>query len=147
MCLKTLHNDKQKKEFLDTLDDETTVYKAVIVKENYYYPPYIENDFRYVEGLNVDKATGNICVLGKQFNDRDTFEYQKGFHFFLKEQDAIDKLLFLRHIDEKQRYVLIKCQIKKEWITSVGTEYKIAKNGVDFSNVVVTDRAIFPKVE
>lgn len=139
MCLRVLHNRKEKQKVIDQLkvdeDGYVSLYKVVHVRggrrgEEGYWPRFRSLGFReYKKGL--DKATGpwwkasSYGVLTGHF-------YKHGFYFTTTRDDEEEEYSF--------NIKTIICKVKKEWITATGVD-EIAAGCI----TIIAKKAIFPK--
>jgi len=146
MCLATINSKEEIDEFKKTIPPEgITVYKVVNVYKEKYYPLFLYTSIPFRSGLNKANTTQKIRTDRWLKYDNyiyqayDNYIYQAGFHFFTNKEDAerYNKWHGLH-------YKVIKCKIKKSWITSVGMN-KIGEEIEEYGQTVVTNKAIFPK--
>ena len=123
MCLQTRLTGKEKKEFLDELPDEITVWKVVTRLGKRYRT----DCRRFSLHAGVVEFPQNIIVP-----DDDYYEpnYRGGGHFFLHYKGA---KRWAYNVGDK----IVRCKIKKEWINTVGKQ--------SGHIVVVVKKAVFPK--
>lgn len=155
MCLKTAYSDKEKEKLKSKISAKgLTVYKVVGVKNNQYFPTAKKTKTPYKVGEDLaDTTNKNIPTYHSK-------SYVAGFHFFLKKKDAkhyMKKFVatindqtgwiqcMAEHMEEQlfEEYIVIKCVVKKSWITTYGGE-NLDTDDKEFP-CIVTKKAIFPE--
>lgn len=123
MCLQTIWTDEEMEEWLEEQPEVIEVCKHAFHYEHNSHWESPATSYTYKNGHN--KANITIKLLaGKGM-------YWSGFHFSLK------PILWFEKYSSHER---IKCLIKKEWITTIGTEIWGSKQYI----VIVASQAIFP---
>lgn len=134
------------------------VYKVVVVRSGKYYPPYKNTRKSYAEGINKAEMSAidfPVFLYGEKasaegIKNRVIWgsggKYQAGFHFLLSKRKAQTLFKRMSSFYNEFKFEMIECIVKKEWITTVGTEevYKIYDNKV-YATIIVAKKAIFPK--
>jgi hypothetical protein len=134
MCLHELLPKEKKQKILDKIPREgLTVYKIVDTYSGKMYPMCKNISIAYETGIN--EACTNSIIRDRFMSNSAGFSpsYRSGFHFY-KTRDAAAKSSFWRKDGEA---IIIKCIVKKSWITEIGKEYGRI--------VLVAKKAIFPK--
>ncbi len=146
MCLRRKLSEDDKKKIIDKIDKKgMKVYKLVKVMDSVYYPIYFNVNRPYEEGVN-EAEVGNVWTSYG-------FSYSSGYHFYKSERTAN------RHCEHMSRSIgtraacysikVIECIVKKSWVSEIGTQCGVMKNGRlakrDRVKVVVAKKAIFPK--
>ena len=125
MCLDRVYAKKEKQELLDSLPEEFTVWKVLVLRHNREYK--YKTDCRGVPVYAGEMRFKCNVIDGSMYGDP---KYRGGGHFWLHKEGAdywgcdINKT--------------VKCRIDKRWITNIGTQ-----DGIGI--VVVAKKAIFPK--
>jgi hypothetical protein len=131
MCLHKLLPKEQKQKILDKISREgITVYKVVRMGNlNRIYPLYrfVYDEFR--PGKNEAKTHKRIAIENSPRKSKNL--YKSGFHFYKTKKSAIKKQM------DYSNSIIIKCIVKKSWITEIGKEH----DGI----VIVAKKAIFPE--
>lgn len=117
MCLHNVYSKEKQQRILDKLPNVIEVYKTV----NYHNGGYraLFRNFRFLTGSNKAKGTTRDVDFGR---------YRAGFHSFKSLHGAKRWGWY--------RKVIVKCKIKKAWITAVGCQGD--------SVVFVTNKIIMP---
>ncbi len=124
MCLARIYSDDEMAEYLEGQPEVIEVWKIVKYQQGCFEPAIREG--LYKDGFNTTKSQ-KISVS----NNR---TYWSGYHFFTSRPD-----------DEKcaqQRIVVIKCLVKKEWISAIGVQRWGDVPDIDV--IIVSPQAIFP---
>jgi hypothetical protein len=143
MCLKTKLSIKEQNKITKDIGKEgIEVYKVVGIGVRGYHPLCIRNKGSYKEG--IDEADGGSIY------DFGIVSYKAGFHFYLTKKDADKALVEVNHcfvLNQLAEFVfqgeykVIKCIVKKSWITTIGEDNM---SGI-FATTLVAKKAIFPK--
>lgn len=135
MCLSEIWTDEQMEEWLAGQGEVIEVWKvsetAKGIHSNWYSGVPCQNYSGYTEAF-----------IDKKIETTSGFSYWAGFHFYIYKKDAKQFLDFINQTKEcfpQYRPVVIKCFVKKEWITAIGKD----KNR--FCLCVVASQAIFPR--
>ena len=148
MCLRLIHNEEEKQEFLDNITEEgIEVYKVVYIDREGEMWSACRHAFRYDGTMEEEKDFMLDASLGGK--------YRVGFHFFAEKTPAQQMCNYgnniLRRRPERQdgHYKIIACNIKKEWIVAVGKEHRYPQTDTILDDkyldtVIVTKKAIFP---
>lgn len=135
MCLESVDKIKVQNKIKNTFPEgEFVVYKLVEVKSNGYYPSFRASFGKYKEGMN------SAHIIGVIFINNDM--YIPGFHFWITKKAAEkNKEHMEKYAYSDEKYVVIECKIKKEWITTTGQNDTSCDQP---ARAIVTDKAIFP---
>jgi hypothetical protein len=159
MCLQVKYTEEQRKQITEQ-KDEFEVYKVIAkhVDGIGYVPPfsvitlpssrYIDRDL-YKNGLN--EADTSMSIHYKRGPGLYFLKYDSGFHFYEKEINAKETAEFLNKNYNgagKYQYSVIKCTVKREWITDIGEEWGMNNGKFDIAGhsnciIFVTSKAIF----
>jgi len=134
MCLHFINSDKIQNKIKDTIpEDSLKVYKVVEIKDGKYHPVFQHTGVPFEKGMNEAKTYSPVVPFQGGV-------YQAGFHFWLTKKTAKECRIFLSK-KMLSKFAIIECEIKKEWITTIGTN---AIHCFLTRRTIVTDRAIFP---
>lgn len=138
MCLAKVFSDDEMAEYLEAQPEVIEVWKVAWALPNRkVYAPCIcfnesiESDVPFPSGIGIANNTRKISTLSQ--------EYWSGYHSFAALEDAeYDKRVSDRAF-LNQKNIVVKCLIKKEWITTIGEE-----NWSGSKIVIITSQAVFP---
>lgn len=129
MCLERVFTKKEREKVLAKLPEEFTVWKVIVddVDWNKY-----EDECRYTTDCRwLPIHAGEMKFVANIIYDRSrNIRYRGGGHFWLHKKDADE----WKWADFER---VIRCRIKKEWITNMGEQ----RDGI----VIVVKKAVFPK--
>jgi len=122
MCLSIVWTDEEMEAWLADQPEVIEVEKFVAVSthKTHYVNLYRDCSFACSYASGLDRA----CPQWP--NKAGLRKYWPNFHFYLPDNGSTPW----------SHCVKIKCLIKKDWVTAIGTEYQ--------DTVIVTSRAVFP---
>ncbi|GAH43372.1 unnamed protein product [marine sediment metagenome] len=132
MCLARVWTDEEMEEWLAGQGEVVEVWKVVHQEQQRYYSPLYVPVKAYKAGLN------NIAKREKITATCDS-QYYAGFHFFLLNEKTHSNF---RNCFLTKSPAVIKCLLKKDWITAMGDSGYLGESGILTS--VVALRAVFP---
>ena len=134
MCLERVFTDEEMDKRLEDQPEIIEIGKSVKILEASYIPSTWSGSI-YVGGLNQAKQ--------EKIDLPNDEQYWSGFHYFLNYQQVENYVRMFAFLNE----LLVKCLIKKEWITAVGISgywLRDSSGEINKSLCVVTSQAIFP---
>jgi len=134
MCLQRVFTKSEREKVLAKLPEEFIVWKVL---NDYGVIGWRLDGCRYTTDcrsmpIHAGEMKFKTNTIGRTSTDK---EYRGGGHFWLH-KEAAEKW----KCDDNER--IVRCRVKKKWITNVGVQDIGMKNG---GVVVVAKKAIFPK--
>jgi hypothetical protein len=138
MCLSEVYSDEDMNKIVEGLPEVAPgvveVWKVTAVETtingSQYRPIYDYKEHRYSFPFSIAQSRINSTYWG--------CKYWTGYHFFISKDDAL-AYLDSPHGKEHPVARCIKCFVLKEWITTIGKDCRLNKNGV-----LVASQAFFP---